>query len=46
MAYDYHYKTSPAGPVAPLWWVEDVVSYLKNHYSGGKIIAGTAYLWL
>lgn len=40
MAYDYHYKTSPAGPVAPLWWVEDVVSYLKTIIPAEKILLG------
>ncbi|HNX93276.1 MAG TPA: glycosyl hydrolase family 18 protein, partial [Syntrophomonas sp.] len=40
MAYDYNYKTSPAGPVAPLWWVEDVVSYLKTIIPTEKILLG------
>ncbi|HRW11512.1 MAG TPA: glycosyl hydrolase family 18 protein [Syntrophomonas sp.] len=40
MAYDYHYKTSPAGPVAPLWWVEDVVSYLKTIIPAEKLLLG------
>jgi len=40
MAYDYNYKTSPAGPVAPLWWVEDVVAYLKTIIPAEKILLG------
>ncbi len=40
MAYDYNYKTSPAGPVAPLWWVEDVVAYLKTIIPTEKILLG------
>ncbi|NLV22795.1 MAG: hypothetical protein GXY49_12585 [Syntrophomonadaceae bacterium] len=40
MAYDYSYKTSPAGPVAPLWWVQDVVSYLKTIIPAEKLLLG------
>jgi spore germination protein YaaH len=40
MAYDYSYKTSPAGPVAPLWWVEEVVAYLKTIIPAEKILLG------
>jgi spore germination protein YaaH len=40
MAYDYNYKTSPAGPVAPLWWVEDVVAYLKSIIPAEKMLLG------
>jgi spore germination protein len=40
MAYDYSYKGSPAGPVAPLWWVEEVVSYLKTIIPAEKMLLG------
>ncbi|MBP1762668.1 MAG: glycosyl hydrolase-like protein [Firmicutes bacterium] len=40
MAYDYSYKTSPAGPVAPLWWVDDVISYLKSIIPAEKMLLG------
>lgn len=40
MAYDYSYKTSSAGPVAPLWWVQEVVSYLKTIIPTEKILLG------
>lgn len=40
MAYDYSYSTSPAGPVAPLWWVDDVVAYTKSIIPADKILLG------
>ncbi len=42
MAYDYHYKTSAAGAVAPLWWVEKVVEYMTAHIPPQKIFLGMA----
>lgn len=40
MAYDYHYKTSGAGPVAPLWWVEEVLDYMTTVIPREKILLG------
>ncbi len=40
MAYDYHYATSSAGAVAPLWWVKDVVSYMCSCIPREKILLG------
>lgn len=40
MAYDYHYKTSAAGPVAPLWWVTSVVDYSKSVIPADKLLLG------
>jgi len=40
MAYDYHYRTSAPGPVAPLWWVEDVVDYMSANMPAHKILLG------
>ena len=40
MAYDYHYKTSAAGAVAPLWWVEQVVDYMQDCMPKEKILLG------
>lgn len=40
MAYDYHYQTSEAGPVAPLWWVEEVVDYMQACMPTEKILLG------
>jgi hypothetical protein len=40
MAYDHSYKTSAPGPVAPLWWVEQVVDYMKANIPRAKILLG------
>lgn len=42
MAYDYHYRTGPAGAVAPLWWVENVVEYMISKMPASKIMLGMA----
>lgn len=40
MAYDYHYRTSAPGAVAPLWWVEQVANYMTVHIPREKILLG------
>lgn len=40
MAYDYHYKTSAPGAVAPLWWVEQVTDYMVKQIPREKILLG------
>ncbi|NLJ72677.1 MAG: hypothetical protein GX333_06665 [Syntrophomonadaceae bacterium] len=40
MAYDYSYPTSKAGPVAPLWWVEEVANYMANNIPPEKVMLG------
>ncbi|MEA1961305.1 MAG: glycosyl hydrolase family 18 protein [Bacillota bacterium] len=40
MAYDYHYATNPPGPVAPLWWVEEVIDYTTSIMPREKILLG------
>ncbi len=48
MAYDYSYKTSPPGPIAPLWWVEEVVDYMICNIDRDKILLGVptyGYNW-
>jgi spore germination protein len=40
MAYDEHWSTSSAGPVASLPWCEKVVDYAKSAVDVGKIIMG------
>ncbi|MBI2022170.1 hypothetical protein HYS93_04830 [Candidatus Daviesbacteria bacterium] len=48
MAYDYHWQTSPSGPIAPLPWVSQVISYAKKEMPSQKIILGVplyAYDW-
>jgi spore germination protein len=40
MGYDYHWDTSPPGPVAPIGWIRDVISYAKTRMPASKIILG------
>lgn len=40
MAYDYSYRTSAPGPVAPLWWVQDVAQYMCAHIPRSKVLLG------
>lgn len=38
MAYDYHWKTSPPGPIAPRSWVEEIAKFAKTKVESRKII--------
>ena len=40
MAYDRHWQTSAAGPVAPLNWVRNVVAYAVSEIPPEKVILG------
>jgi spore germination protein len=40
MAYDYHWHSSPPGPVAPISWVRDVLAYAKTQIPPHKIVLG------
>jgi spore germination protein YaaH len=40
MAYDYHWNTSPPGPVAPIGWVRAVLLYAKTQIPDRKIVLG------
>jgi len=40
MAYDYHWATSPPGPVAPVGWVRQVLHYAKTQIPAAKIVLG------
>lgn len=40
MAYDYHWASSPPGPVAPLTWIRDVLTYAKTQIPAHKIVLG------
>lgn len=42
MAYDYHYRTSSPGAVAPLWWVQQVLDYMTANIPAEKVILGLA----
>ena len=49
MAYDYHWSTSPPGPIAPVSWVRSVLSYAKTRVPLSKIILGVplyGYDWV
>ncbi|TNM70297.1 peptidoglycan hydrolase [Streptomyces sp. NP160] len=40
MAYDWHWETSPAGPVAPLDWVQRVVAYAVTQVPRERLVLG------
>jgi spore germination protein YaaH len=40
MAYNYHWATSPPGPVAPIGWVRAVLRYATAQMPARKIILG------
>ncbi len=40
MAYDYHWDTSPPGPVAPIAWVRSVLRYAETQIPASKVILG------
>jgi spore germination protein YaaH len=40
MGYDYHWATSPPGPVAPVGWLRDVLNYAKTQIPPDKIVLG------
>ena len=49
MAYDYNWSGSAPGPVAPLPWVRDVLTYAKTQIPAEKIVLGVAvsgYDWV
>jgi spore germination protein YaaH len=40
MGYDYHWASSPPGPVAPVSWMRAVLHYAKTQIPSSKIILG------
>jgi spore germination protein YaaH len=40
MGYDYHWSTSPPGPIAPISWLSSVLGYAKTQIPAAKIILG------
>lgn len=38
MAYDFHWKTSPPGPIAPKTWVDKIARFAKKQIPPRKII--------
>ncbi len=43
MTYDYHWRGGGAGPVAPIYWVEDVIEYAKTQVDPAKIQVGIPF---
>ncbi len=49
MAYDYHWNTSGPGPVAPLYWVDQVAAFAASQIPPSKIELGVplyGYDWV
>lgn len=49
MTYDYHWDSSAAGDIAPLSWMQSVLSYGKTKISANKILLGIhfyGYDWI
>ena len=49
MTYDYHWETSPPGPVAPASWVHDVLAYATTVIPAQKLVVGldqAGYDWV
>jgi len=49
MGYDYHWNGSPPGPVAPITWIRDVLTYAKTQITPQKIVLGiplAGYDWV
>lgn len=42
MAYDYSYVNTAPGPIAPLWWVQNVADYMVKQMAKEKVIMGLA----
>lgn len=49
MGYDFHWSTSPPGPVAPIEWVREVLRYAKTRIPPERIVLGvplSGYDWV
>jgi spore germination protein YaaH len=49
MGYDYHWNSSPAGPIAPIGWIRSVLGYARTQIPPSKIILGVplyGYDWV
>jgi spore germination protein YaaH len=42
MTYDNHWSSGPAGPIAPIDWVEENIKYALEYISADKIMMGIA----
>jgi spore germination protein len=48
MAYDWHWATSEAGPIAPVDWVDRVLTYAVHEIPAAKVVLGVptyGYSW-
>ena len=43
MTYDYHWSGGLAGPVAPIYWVQEVMEYAKTRVDPSKIVVGVPF---
>jgi spore germination protein len=43
MTYDYHWRGGGPGPVAPLYWVNDVAAYAKSVVDPAKVVIGVQF---
>jgi spore germination protein YaaH len=43
MTYDYHWSGGGAGPVAPIYWVQEVMEYAKTRVDPAKIQVGVPF---
>lgn len=43
MTYDYHWRGGGPGPVAPIYWVQEVVKYAKTQVPASKIQVGIPF---
>ncbi len=43
MTYDYHWRGSGPGPVAPLYWIQSVAEYAQTVVDPSKIVIGVPF---
>lgn len=43
MTYDYSWRGSAPGPIAPVYWVEEVIAYAKQVVPPSKVIVGVPF---
>jgi spore germination protein YaaH len=43
MTYNYHGSNGPPGPIAPLSWIDDVLTYAEKTVPAGKVWMGLPF---
>ncbi len=43
MTYDYHWSRGGPGPVAPIYWVQEVMEYTKSRVDPSKVVVGVPF---